>query len=412
MKKNILKLILRIIAKKINNIYSPKIIAITGSVGKTSAKNAVSFYLQNFFTTRGSAGNLNNELGLPLVFIGRSEGGQGSIFSWIKIIISGIKLIIKKNKNYPEIIVAEMGADKLGDISYLTEIAKPDISVITFIGDAPSHLENYKNIDELVEEKHKITAFSEVNDFTILNFDDPRVIKVKSRIKSKIITFGFNEGADIRIFDFKYQNKNMFSMPYGILFTLRYKDSSTIIHLPYCLGKPFAYSVAVSVACGIALGIDIEKAKDIFRELRPEPGRLNLIEGKDNYFIIDDTYNASPASVQAALEVLSEINVDRRVAVLGDMKELGDNSVDSHRSIGQMVANNCDILITVGDQASYIKEEALKLGMSLENVYHYSNSWDAGKKIKDMIIPGDMVLVKGSRSMKMENVVDMIKKKE
>ncbi len=410
MKKNILKSILRIIAKRINSIYFPKIIAVTGSVGKTSSKNAISFYLNNFFDVRGSGGNLNNELGLPLVFIGKSKGGQGSAIDWIKIIFSGIKLILKKDNNYPGIIVAEMGADKPGDISYLTEIAKPDISVITFIGDTPSHLENYKSINDLVEEKSKVITSLKGNNFAVLNFDDPRTINLKEKIKGGLITFGFKEGADVRIVDFKYQKRSGSLMPYGILFTLQYKDRSIIVHLPHCLGKPFAYSVAASVACGIVLGIEIEKAKNIFRELKPEPGRLNLIEGKGDYFIIDDTYNASPTSVKAALETVSIINATRRIVVLGDMKELGDNSIENHRSIGQMVLGNCDILITVGEQANYIKEGALKSGISLESVYHYSNSQDAAKKIKNIVNSGDIILIKGSRSMRMEDIVNAIKK--
>ena len=384
MKKRLLQKILGFITKKIVGKYQPKVVAITGSVGKTSTKNAISLLLKKYFTLWETSGNLNTEFGVPLTFIGKKEGGGSSIWEWIKIIISGIGLILKKKKDYPEVVVVEMGADKPGDISYLTGLVRPSIGVVTMIGKTPVHIENYESLEELTNEKSKIVEVLEKDGYAILNFDDPLIKKMGEKINAKVIYFGFSEGADVRIEDFTT----------GIKGT-SFKCNTQQIYLPYCLGKPFVYSVAASFACGIALGLDLKKAGDIFKDLKPEKGRMNLIRTND-YFILDDSYNASPASTKSALETLRDLPGKRRIAVLGDMKELGEESLQSHKEIGELASQVCDFFITVGDLASEM------------NASNYKTNKEAVEKIKSILRPGDLILVKGSRSMKMEEIVEEI----
>jgi len=384
MKKRLLQKILGFITKKIVGKYQPKVVAITGSVGKTSTKNAISLLLKKYFTLWETFGNLNTEFGVPLTFIGKKEGGGSSIWEWIKIIISGIGLILKKKKDYPEVVVVEMGADKPGDISYLTGLVRPSIGVVTMIGKTPVHIENYESLEELTNEKSKIVEVLEKDGYAILNFDDPLIKKMGEKINAKVIYFGFSEGADVRIEDFTT----------GIKGT-SFKCNNQKIYLPYCLGKPFVYSVAASFACGIALGLDLKKAGDIFKDLKPEKGRMNLIKTND-YFILDDSYNASPASTKSALETLRDLPGKRRIAVLGDMKELGEESLQSHKEIGELASQVCDFFITVGDLASEM------------NASNYKTNKEAVEKIKSILRPGDLILVKGSRSMKMEEIVEEI----
>ncbi len=409
MKKKILQALLGFETKRIVRKYRPKVIAITGSVGKTSTKNAIAFLLEKFINVRGGSGNLNTEFGVPLVFIGKNEGGGSSLSEWGKIVLSGFGLMIKKERNYPKIIIAEMGADKPGDISYLTGLVKPDIGVITMIGETPVHLENYESVDDIIKEKSKILKRLDENGFAILNFDDPAVRKMNEKIKARTIYFGFDPKADVVISDFSIETKGAGDkkIPYGISFNISYGREIERIHLPYCLGKPFAYAVAASFACGMATGIDLRRAPDIFRDLKPEEGRMSPLEG-DDYLVLNDTYNASPASMASALETLNDLPATRKIAVLGDMKELGDRSIGAHKNIGNIASRNCHILMTVGDQAEMIKEAAVDCGMSLENATSFKSNDEVIRSLKSILKSGDLILIKGSRSMKMEEIVKAI----
>ncbi len=406
MKRKFLQKILGFQTKIIIRKYQPKVIAITGSVGKTSTKKAVSLFLDKYFTVWGGSGNLNTEFGVPLAFLGKNKGGGSNFWEWSKIILSGIGLILIRKRDYPKIVVAEMGADKPGDISYLTGLVRPDISVVTMIGETPVHLENYKSIEEVVEEKTKIVEKLKKESFAILNFDDPSIREMKKKTKARVVFFGFEEGSDVKISEFMTEIKELRGkeVPYGISFKISYKDKDVRIHLPYCLGKPSAYSVAASFACGLAMGMNLDRVSDIFRELKPEDGRTNLLEVGE-YFIIDDTYNASPSSTVSALETLKDLPGNRRIAVLGDMKELGVLSIQSHREMGKIASKICDILITVGDLADEMKESAVDSGMNIGDISNYKSNKEAVNKLKSIIKPGDLILIKGSRSMKMEEIV-------
>lgn len=406
MKRGILQKILGVLTKKIVGKYKPKVIAITGSVGKTSTKNAIALLFERYFTIWGKSGNLNTEFGVPLTFIGVDKGGEGSFSEWVKIIFAGVVLIFKKKRNYPEIVITEMGADKPGDISYLTSLVSPDISVVTRIGDVPVHIQNYKGIEDLINEKAEIVENTKPEGFVILNYDDISVRAMGKKTKAKPIYFGFGKEADVIISEFNIETKvsSGKKIPYGSSFELAYNNISQRIHLPYCIGKPFAYSVAAALAAGIAAELDLGRIADIFRDLKPEEGRMNLIETQD-YLVLNDTYNSSPASVESALETIKDLPVERKIAVLGDMRELGSESLSAHRKIGEIVSQVCDVLITVGDQSEEIKNAALSKGMNLSDVSHFKSTSKVIGKIKSIAKPGDLILVKGSRSLKMEEIV-------
>ncbi len=403
MKRKILQIILGIITKGIIKKYNPKVVAVTGSAGKTSTKNAVSYFLKNYFSVRKSVGNLNTEFGAPLVFIGCQEGGGNSFVNWLKIILSGFKLILFKDVNYPKIVIVEMGADKPGDISYLTKMVKPHISIVTLIGKIPVHLENYENLNQLISEKSKIVEILNENDYSVLNFDDIEVKRMKEKTKSKTIFFGFDETSEIKISDFEYNQDN--EKNNGISFKIEYKDSIKKINLLNCYGKAFAYTVAASISCGVALGIDFENIDlKVFRDLKPEKGRMNLIESTNGSFVLDDTYNASPVSVKSALEVVTSLGARKRIVALGDMKELGSESGKAHREIGEIIFGLADYIITVGKEAKKIKERAIEVGFNVDNAYHFNESEEAINTIKEISGVNDLILIKGSRSMEMDKI--------
>ena len=407
MKRKILKIVLGLITKGIIKKYNPKIIGVTGSVGKTSTKNTIFLYLNSFFNTRKNIGNLNTEFGVPLVFIGKEKGGGNSIIGWIKIILLGIKLLFIKDNNYPEIVVVEMGADKPGDISYLTKIAKPNISVVTLIGETPVHLENYNNINDLILEKSEIVKVLGENDYSVLNFDDSYVRLMKEKTKSKVIYFGASEASDIKFFDLKYNYIN--EEPRGISFKVEYNSIVKEVILPFCYSNSFGYSIVSAIACGIILGINFEYLKpEIFKNLKPEKGRMNLIKSKKGFFIIDDTYNSSPASAKMAIDSMSKLKAQKRIIALGDMKELGQKSDQAHQEIGEIVFGLADFLITVGESSKKISEKSIDLGFNKNNAFHFNNSEEAIDTINNIIGAGDLLLVKGSRSMKMEKIIEKL----
>jgi UDP-N-acetylmuramoyl-tripeptide--D-alanyl-D-alanine ligase len=405
MKKLSLQIILGFLTKLIIKRYKPKIIAVTGSVGKTSTKEAIEIFLKEYFYVKKSIGNLNTEFGAPLIFIGKESGGGSSFLKWIEIILSGLKLVLIKKERYPEIIIVEMGADKPGDIDYLTKIIKPSISVVTFIGETPVHLSNYLNINQLISEKSKIVKVLGKNDFSVLNFDDFNVRNMKNETNSNVIYFGFNEYSDLSIKNLNYEYKE--ERYNGISFLIQYKESIKKINLFNCYGSSFAYSIASAIACGIALGVEFKKIdSNLFKDLRPEKSRMNLISLKNGAFFIDDTYNASPASVSMAIDVMSSLKADRRILILGDMKELGSESSNAHSKIGELAFGLADILITVGQEAEKIKDRAIEVGFNKKNAYHFKESSEVIEVIKEKISFGDLILVKGSRAMKMEKIIN------
>jgi UDP-N-acetylmuramoyl-tripeptide--D-alanyl-D-alanine ligase len=390
MKRKILQIILGLITKGVILRHKPQIVAVTGSVGKTSTKNAIHLVLSSFFKVRKSVANLNTEFGVPLVFLGREKGGGDSLKSWLEIIFFGIKMIVFKDKRYPEIVVVEMGADKPGDISYLTRIAKPDVSVITFIGDEPPHLENYQNLEKLVFEKAQIVKNLKASGWAVINFDDEKAYQARRRIKNETIGFGFSDQADVQISDFKYSFSR--KKINGIAFKIKYRDWQSDFHLPLCLSKASAYSVAAAFSTALCFGINPERIPLIAKNLEPEKNRMNLIKGKNHSQIIDDTYNASPASTRMALETLAALPAQRKIAFLGEMKELGPDSIKFHQEMKETAQQSADIVVLVGDQWPLKKKDI-----------HFKSSLEAVNKIP--IKRRDLILVKGSRAVAMEKIL-------
>ena len=372
MKNLLLKWSLNILTRLLIRKYNPYIIAVTGSVGKTSTKEAIVSLLSNNFNVRGSSGNLNTEFGAPLVFLKEDKAAE-SFKEWIEIIGRGVLLLFSKN-DYPEMIVVEVAADKPGDIRYLSKIIKPHIAVVTAIGEVPVHIEFYKDAEDVAKEKKILTSFS--REINILSFDDPLVEKMSE----KRITFGFNKGADVQIKDFKNTLE-------GSSFTLSYNGRESYFNIPF-IGKPYAYSVAAAFSVATYLGIDNVS----LGVMKNPPGRLSLIEGKKDTLIIDGSYNSSPIALSSALETLKSLPGKRKIAVIGDMLDLGEYSEEEHSKIREK-ASFCDHLISVGKYAKYVG------GVTL------SRSEDAIPLLEEIIKPGDVILIKGSQGVRTEKIV-------
>jgi len=402
----VLKKILKILAVLTLKKYQPGIIGITGSAGKTSIKEAIYTVLKQERSVRRNIGNFNNELGLPLTVLGNYSQVKG-IFFWPKIIIKSLGRLIFSDKNYPEVLILEMAADRPGDIRYLTEIAKPHIGVITAIGEIPVHVEFYTSPEAVAREKAHLIEVLPTNGFAILNYDDEVVYNLRSRTRAHIITYGFNEGADLGLNNLEYRIEA--GRPAGISFKVQYGGSLVPVRLNNVFGKPQAYAAAAAMAVGLAFGINLIKISEALLDYEGPDGRMKLINGVKDTLILDDSYNASPLSMRAALETLRSLPAKRKIAVLGDMLEIGKYSTEAHQAVGELAAKIVDYLFCIGPRAKFIAESARQNSFDRKKIQVFSSSEAAKKMIEREIKAGDLILVKGSRAIKLEKIIEEIR---
>ena len=401
----ILKWLLKTLAQLTIWRYKPGIIGITGSVGKTSAKEAIFAVLSQERRVRRSSGNFNNELGLPLTILGDWQEIKG-LFFWPKVILLSLLRVIFK-VSYPEILVLEYGADKPGDIRYLLKIAKPQIGVITAVGEIPVHVEFYSGPEAVAREKSKIIEILPANGFAVLNSDDITVMEMKNRTRAHLMTFGFNEEAQVKISNFENQMEG--EVPEGISFKLEYGGSFVPVKIKNNFGRAPAYAAAAAAAVGLIFGLNLVKISEGLVRYQAPPHRLTLVKGVKNTWIIDDCYNASPLSMEAALEVLRDLKAKRKIAVLGDMLEIGRYTPEAHEVVGKSTAKIVDLLFTVGPRARFIAEAAEKAGLDKNKIFSFDTVLGVGKVLEHHLHLGDLVLIKASRAINLDKVVEEIK---
>ncbi len=399
--KKILELILKHLARAILAKYRPKVIGITGSVGKTSTKEAIFAVLKNKFRVRRNIKNYNNEIGLPLTIIGRHSGGR-NIFRWLEIFYHALSLIVLTNKKYPEILVLEMGVDRINDMDYLLSIVTPNVSVITAIG--PSHLEHFGSLENILAEKSKILRPLQHSDWAILNQDDEVVAGLIEHCRCQVRTYGVKDNAQVKLSDIDFIKQQD---TYGTAFKLSFNNEQSEIFLPNILGRQHAVALAAAVAVASVYNLSWSEIISQFKNYKPALGRTNLLPGIKHSWIIDDTYNSAPQSAEVALEILAKLpNSGHKVAVLGDMLELGKISEKAHQEIGQLVAKlGIDYLYVVGERSRDIAKGAKEAGLSEDRIYHFPFTAEAGLFLQDRLKDNDLVLVKGSQGMRMEKVV-------
>lgn len=401
--RKILQKILKMLSVSVLKKYKPKIIAITGSVGKTSTKEAIFAVVSKQYKTRKNLRNYNNEIGVPLTILGFETAGK-NIFSWVAIFFKAALMILKRQTNYPEILVLEFGADRPGDIKYLTDFVKPDIAVVTAIGEIPAHVEFFAGPEDIAKEKAILVKSLAPGGFAVLNYDDDTVLDMAHQTNAKTLTFGFGEGSKILASSLNYQN---FNEEGGVNFKLHYQKQEFNVNLPKILGKQQAYSALAAITVGAAMGMDLTNILSALRNFKALPGRMKLIKGIKNTWLIDDSYNAAPLSVHAALDVLNQLKAPRKIAVLGDMKEIGKYAFEAHQAVADRAADVVDILITVGDKAKIIAEHVENLGLDSNKVFWFDidSVAKAGLKLQEILKEGDLVLVKASRAIALERII-------
>ena len=359
-----------LLAKSWREKITIPLIAITGSNGKTTVKEMVTSILSTVSSVHSTSGNLNNDIGVPKTLFG-----------------------LNKNHNYA---VVEMGANKLGEIEWLSKISSPNVAVITQC--APAHLEGFKNIETVAKAKAEIYLGLQSSGTAIINADDIYADFWRNSCKEiNQITFGIkSKNADVRAERIKSSIDNL-----SVKFILLLGKESVEICLPI-LGEHNVMNALAAAACCISLDISLQSIKKGLENISSIKGRLEIKTGKNQVRIIDDTYNANPASLDVAIKALCSFDGPHYI-VLGDMGELGDEAKTFHKKVGLLSKKrNVEGLFTIGKLSIYASNDFGK------DAFHFENYDELGKSLIKILGKNSTVLVKGSRSMKMERIVNLL----
>lgn len=389
-------------AKLILARHKPFIIGVTGNLGKTSTKDAIFAVLKDHVYVRRSEKSLNSEFGVPLTILGEKSGWSNPL-AWLFILLRG--LFVPFDREYPTHLVLEIGADRPGDIKSIASWLKPDIAVVTQFGQVPVHIEFFKNRDEVVKEKaYLVSALKETGLF-VYNADDHDTVAMKEKTSARSVSVGIHEEATI-----KANNVRTYGSPLaGTEADVAIDGHEYHVVLPEVLGKSPVYSALPALAVARELNISLEVVCASLRDSDKPKGRMRILPGMNGSIIIDDTYNASPKATEHGLKTLAELSTTgRKIAVLGDMLELGEFTREEHYKIGLIAASCAHKLYTVGIRARTIAEGALDGKMHDENIMQCDTSIDAGKELVEILKEGDVVYMKGSQGIRMERAVKMI----
>ena len=406
MKEIFKKIVIAIItfeAKMLLKRTHPKIVAITGSVGKTSIKDVTYEILKQKYYVRKSEKSFNSEIGVPLSVLGLPSGWNNPLH-WIKNIIDGAFIALHPGK-YPEILVLEMGVDRPGDMDKLTAWIKPDVVVLSRLPDVPVHVEFFDSPEAVAIEKRKLVEALKPDGVFVFNNDDEKIVKVAQGTFQKSIGYSRYAHAPFMA----SQDKVLYDhgKAVGIEFNLVHLSETVRITLKGSLGVQQSYICAAGAAVGSVFDVTLPEVARALEEYMPPPGRMRIIPGIKDTVIIDDTYNSSPIASEQSLKTLRELKgVKRRIAVLGDMMELGQFSIREHERIGKLVAHTADTLITIGVRARGFSKGAIEEGMSEKNIAEFDDAQRAGKELQTFIKAGDVLLVKGSQSIRAERFVE------
>lgn len=391
---------LRVLKKK-----KPFVIAVTGNLGKTSTKDAIYAVMKEHFHVRRSEKSFNSDFGVPLTILGEKSAWSHPL-KWLGIMYRGF--FVANDAQYPTHLVLEVGADKPGDIENVSKWLKLDIAVMTQFAEVPVHVEFFKDRNHLVKEKEYLPKALDKEGLFIYNADDHDSVLMKDRIKRRHLSYGIETVSDAYAHDITFYGE-----PDGTEAKAVVRSEEVTLVLPEVLGKSSVYAALPALLIAKELNIPLSLAVASIRDEEKPKGRMRILSGMNDSIIIDDTYNSSPKAVTHGLKSLESLEIKgRKIAVLGDMLELGLHTRDEHYKVGALVAKSAHMLITVGVRSRFIAEGALDNGMSDVHILECDNAIDAGRELAQLIREGDLIYVKGSQSMRMEKAVKMILRAE
>ncbi len=366
---------IRDIAAYYRQKFNIPFVGITGSVGKTSTKDMVADVLQQKYNVLKTEGNFNNEIGVPLTIFNLNEGHQAAVL--------------------------EMGMSGVGEISRLTDIIRPDVAIITNIG--LSHIEKLGSKQNILRAKLEILEGLRSGGLLVLNGDDSMLRGLKGLLKNRTVFYGMDEGVDYRAVNIN--SRGELGTSFDI--TIDNREYTVQLQVP---GAHNVHNALAAIAAGYELGVPMESIINGISLFTPGKMRMDILSA-EGFRIINDSYNASPQSMEAAIKVLNGMNGGgRRIAVLGDMLELGDWTEETHRGVGKFAAGEgVDLIITVGINARFISKGATDAGYPSERTANFNTVEEAVQYLEKVLLRNDVILIKGSRGMKMEIIADKLK---
>ncbi len=383
--------------------YQPLIVGITGSVGKSSAKEAVALALGVAYIVRKTEGNYNNEIGIPLTVIGAKSGGS-SLVRWLRVFGKWLWIMIVPVR-YPEVLVLEMGIDHPGDMDALLQFVPVKMGIVT--GVSSSHLVYFGSLANIAREKGKLIAAVPDDGLAIINADDQRTLKMRERTKAKVITYGFSDGADIHADNFVMHREA--KRAEGLSLKVNFEGTTVPLRLPKIVAPHHVPAALAALALAVGLKMNAVEVVNALENFEPLPGRLRLLPGRDNTFLLDDTYNASPTSTKAALQVMSELMAPRKIAVLGDMLELGPDTKEEHAELSKTIRESgVHVVVTVGEHMRALHERLLSEGWPRKQVLWLPDPVSAVDALMNIIRSDDLLLIKGSQGMRMELITKQL----
>lgn len=357
------------LAAAVRRQFAGPVVGITGTSGKTTCKEMLAAILEQIGPGLKSAGNFNNLIGVPLTLFGlRPE------HHWA---------------------VVEMGMSARGEIARLAEIAAPNIGLITNVG--AGHLENFEGISGVARAKGELFISLPAEGVALINADDSEVLTLPVANGVRKIFFGLSPDADVRASEIAAHNGS-------VSFDLTIGGAVQRVTLPLP-GRHNVVNALGAAAAATVLGVGLKEIAAGLGDFKPCPGRMELLEFPGDIVVLEDSYNANPLSVHAALDALYDLgSPGQRIAVLADMLELGPSSPDLHHQIGILVAKRADRLFTYGALAKEIARGAMDAGLPVENVFVANSHDELAARLLEVLQAGDRVLIKGSRGMRMEKV--------
>lgn len=397
--------LLAILARAILAKYQPIVVMVTGSVGKTSTKDAAAAALSEHFMLRASEKSYNSEFGVPLTIIGAKNPWNNSI-AWIKVIQQALGLIFLPN-HYPRLLVLEVGADSPGDLARILSFATPDAVIVTKLPDVPVHVEAYASKKAVREEEFSPALSLAPGQPLIISADDVHAVELAKDTRAAVSTFGLTEGAAVRISHVEPWLES--SVLVGMRAEVAFGDGERrALTVRGAYGRSQLYAPAAALTAALALGLTAEEAFTGLETYEPPAGRGKLLRGLNNSVIIDDSYNASPAAVRESLESLAFLPERKKIVVIGDMLELGRYSKEEHERIGRLAAKHAACIVTVGSRSKVAVAAARAAGMHEEAALSFDTADEAKEKVRALVEGGEVILVKGSQSIRLERVVEAL----
>jgi len=362
------------LAAAVRNDLAATVVGITGSSGKTTTKDLTAAVLATGYRVHASPASFNNEIGVPLTILGAPEE--------------------------TEVLVCEIGAGAAGEIATLCHVARPELGIVTNVGLA--HVETFGSAEAIRRAKAELPQALPPEGFAILNDDDEVVHRYAGCTDASVVRFGVGTGADVRAFGVALR-------PDG---SCRFRISAGRRTARVDLGIPgrhMVWNALAAAACGLVLGVPLDSCAQALGRVRASPGRLEVRTARGEVRVVHDAYNANPSSMVAALRTLRDMEAPRRIAVLGEMAELGELAGPEHERIGALFAElRIDILVAIGSRARRIALGALQAGMAEQGIHFVEGPVQAVEALQPMLRSGDAVLVKGSRLAGLERVVEAL----